>query len=276
MAAEKRSRPRGTLCLTFDNMGRAREIGLGLAGAPDPNEPSLAIGYPRILGLLDELGLKGTFFIEGWNTLHHADRILDLAKRGHEVALHGWVHENFGALGKTQAEQALHDGTAAMRRIGIHPLGFRAPGAIRGPYAIGVLTALGYLYDSSTDHDQTSPGESADFAGALEPAVLAPNLAHIPWRYAMVDSVQYLRNPAGEVTPRELEAKWVGMIDRAAENRCTMTLVIHPYVSGVDDQRFAAVRAVLSYARAHRGIEVCGALVLAERVLGAASRQDAI
>ena len=43
-----RAAPRGTLCLTFDNMGLAREIALGLAGAPDPHEPSLAIGYPPL------------------------------------------------------------------------------------------------------------------------------------------------------------------------------------------------------------------------------------
>ena len=77
----------GRLCLTFDNMGRAREVGLGKAGAPDDNEPSLAIGYPRILAVLKELDLRATFFIEGWNALHHADRIHDLLKRGHEVGL---------------------------------------------------------------------------------------------------------------------------------------------------------------------------------------------
>lgn len=247
-------------------MGRAREIGLGLAGTPDPAEPSLAIGYPRLLGLLDELGLQGTFFIEGWNALHHAERVLELMARGHEVGLHGWVHEDFGTLDRHKAEQVLHDGTAAMQRIGIRPMGFRAPGAIRGPFAAAILTDLGYRYDSSTDHAQTSAVEAADFVGALEPAWLAPGLAHVPWRYAMVDSVQYLRNAAGAVTPRQLETAWIGMIDRAAEHGCTLTVVIHPYVSGVDDNRFAAVRAVLSHARKHPGIEIRTAGALAERV----------
>ena len=47
---------RGTLCLTFDNMGAARDIGEGRAAKPDPDEPGLKIGYPRLLGLLDEHG----------------------------------------------------------------------------------------------------------------------------------------------------------------------------------------------------------------------------
>src|SRR5215210_4540249 len=127
MAAATSSTKRGTLCLTFDNMGRAREIALGQASKPDPTEPSLEIGYPRLLALLDSLGLQATFFIEGWNALHHADRILDLVDRGHEVGLHGWIHESFASLDRSRAEQYLYDGTAAMHRIGVHPSGFRAP-----------------------------------------------------------------------------------------------------------------------------------------------------
>lgn len=255
-------RSKGTLCLTFDNMGRAREIGLGRAGAPDPQEPSLAIGYPRLLALLDELALRGSFFLEGWNALHHADRVFDLVKRGHEVGLHGWVHEDFGRLEKHRVEQVLHDGTAAMRRAGIDVRGFRAPGGLRGPHAIPVLQQLGYRYDSSTDTDGE---ESGDFAGRLEPQLLAPGLAHVPWRNSMVDSRQYLRNQTPP-TPAVLASRWKQMLDHAAERRCTMTLVIHAWVSGVDEARFAAVREVLTHAARHPGIEVCTAATLAARV----------
>lgn len=255
---------KGTLCLTFDNMGRAREIGLGKAGAPDDQEPSLAIGYPRLLALLDELELRGTFFLEGWNALHHADPVVDLVRRGHEVGLHGWVHEDFGNLDKLRVEQVLHDGTAAMRRIGVEPRGFRAPGGLRGPYAIPVLKQLGYRYDSSSDG--TEAEESGDFAGALEPRLLASGLAHVPWRNSMVDSRQYLRNETPP-SPAELATRWKQMLDHAAERHCTMTLVIHAWVSGVDDARFAAVREVLAYARRRTDLEFCTAGALADQVL---------
>ncbi len=148
----------GTLCLTFDNMGRAREIAEGTASKPDALEPGLAIGYPRLLGLLDELSLRGTFFIEGWNGLHHPERVQELAGRGHEVGLHGWVHEKFGALDKLRAEQLLHDGTASLTRLGIRPEGFRAPGALRGPHTADILRSLAYRYDSSTDVAADAPG----------------------------------------------------------------------------------------------------------------------
>ena len=167
-----------TLCLTFDNMGRAREIAAGTASKPDALEPGLAIGYPRLLDLLDELDVRGTFFIEGWNGLHHPERVQELAARGHEVGLHGWVHEKFGALDKPRAEQ-----------------------------------------------------------------LLRPR------------------------TPAELEASWLAAIDRTAEARATTTVVIHAFVSGVDDERFAVVRKVLTHARTRGDIEITTAGALAERVL---------
>jgi peptidoglycan/xylan/chitin deacetylase (PgdA/CDA1 family) len=256
--------PAGTLCLTFDNMGRAREIAEGTASTPDAREPGLAIGYPRLLGLLDELELHATFFIEGWNGLHHPERVQELAARGHEVGLHGWVHERFGALDKARAEQLLHDGTASLARLGIRPAGFRAPGGIRGKHTAAILSSLAYRYDSSTEIEAEEP---QDDYFSVEPGLLAPGLVHIPWRDAMVDSIQYLRHPVRPRTPAELEASWLAAIDRTAAARATTTMVIHAFVSGVDDERFAVVRKVLTHARGRGDIEIVTASVLAERIL---------
>ncbi len=250
----------GTLCLTFDNMGRAREIGEGLAASPDAASPDLVVGYPRLLGLLAELDLRGTFFIEGWNALHHPDRIEGLAARGHEVGLHGWVHERFASLPAMRAEQLLHDGTAALDRLGLRPAGFRAPGALRGAHTIPILQRLGFRYDSSAGTTQDPQAQ---------PVLLAPGLAHVPWREEMVDSIQYLRHRERPRTPGELEAVWRHHIYDAASTGITLTIVIHAFVSGVDDERFAVVRRVLTHARERGDLEITTAGALAERVLSA-------
>lgn len=247
----------GTLCLTFDNMGSARDIAEGRASKPDPDEPGLKVGYPRLLGLLDELGLRGTFFIEGWNGLHHAERVQELAARGHEVGLHGWAHERFGALEKARAEQLLYDGTASLERIGLRPKGFRAPGGLRGKHTVPVLQALGYRYDSSTDPEDRS----------TQPALVAPGLAHIPWSWEHVDSVQYLRHPVRPRTPEEMEAVWRAAIDQAIIDSGTITIVIHAFVSGAHEERLAAVRRTLAWARERKDLEITTAGEIAERVL---------
>ena len=155
------------------------------------------------------------------------------------------------------------EGTASLMRLGIRPAGFRAPGGVRGKHTTAILQSLGYRYDSSSETE-------ADIAAAddfsVAPGMLAPGLAHIPWRHAMVDSIQYLRHPVQPRTPAELEASWLAAIDRTAEARGTITVVIHAFVSGVDEERFAVVRHVLTHARKLK-LEIITAGALAERVL---------
>lgn len=240
-------------------MGQAQAIAEGRASGPDAGEPGLAIGYPRLLGLLEDLELRGTFFIEGWNALHHPDRVEALAERGHEVALHGWMHERFASLDEAGARRVLEKGTSALERLGIRPRGFRAPGGVRGRHTTAILRSLGFRYDSSTDADDR----------LTQPGLLAPGLAHIPWREEMVDSIQYLRHPVRPRTPQEMEGLWQEGIQAAAQQAQLVTLVIHAHVSGVDAERFAVVRRVLEQARRRGDLEITTAGTIAERVLSA-------
>ena len=153
-----------------------------------------------------------------------------------------------------------------MHRIGVRPAGFRAPGGYRGAHTIEILRALGYRYDSSTAHEQSSEIERTDFAGALEPSWLAPGLAHVPWRYSMVDSIQYLRHHERPRTPVELQESWLAMIEHAAATGSTMTLVIHAYVSGVDEARFDTISRVLTYAAKRKDLVLCTARELVDRL----------
>lgn len=257
---------RGTLCLTFDNMGQARRIADDVTGKPDPDEIGLKIGYPRVLDLLDDLALKATFFIEGWNALHHPGNVAELAERGHEVGLHGWVHEKFAALSFARAEQVMYDGFAALDRLQIRPVGFRAPGGVRGPHAVRILSDLQLVVDSSIEHGLTDAVEATDFLGSTEPSLLAHDLVNIPWRWSMVDAAQYFYMPGGPRSPELVCSIWRSMVDKVALNGATMTLDIHPYISGTDDARFQVLVDVLE-AAIQSGLNIVTAGALAAQVL---------
>lgn len=260
----------GTLCLTFDNMGLAKAVGDGVASAPRPDHPDLTVGYPRTLDLLDRLGLKASFFIEGWNALHHPDIVKGIAARGHDVGMHGFVHEKFATLDRHQAERVIHDATAAFRLIGISPVGFRAPGGVRSPFMEGPLTALGYIYDSSVGQDFTSPIEQTDGVVLLEPTILPSGLVNIPWRWHVIDAIQYVPRPGGPtslLSPSAYEALVTRLIDRTAEAGCTLTLILHAHASAIDDERFAAMTRILTHAARHPGLRVTTARALAEETL---------
>src|SRR4051794_5264823 len=105
-------------CFSFDNMGEAAEIGDGSLdkGAIDPSlrHPSLASGYPNLFALLDRHDVRGTFFVEGWNGEHHPDDVRRVVELGHELGMHGWVHERWNELDEDAERELATRATAAL------------------------------------------------------------------------------------------------------------------------------------------------------------------
>ena len=242
---------KGTLCLTVDNLGDALAVGRGRAARPDAGETSLQVGVPAFLELFAGLALRTTFFVEGWNALHHRDVLHRIAAAGHEIGLHGWLHEHWADnLDDRSREQLLWDGTAALRLAGFDPLAFRAPGGYRGSRTLEVLSDLGYRVDSSIDNDSGAEGETPQ----LE--MLPGGILSIPWTFDMADYWHYVSPPEGPRNPNTVAEHWIELIDTAAERGGLVTLIVHPFVSGVDAARMFALHRVLEHALNHPGIQV--------------------
>jgi peptidoglycan-N-acetylglucosamine deacetylase len=237
-----------TVLFTFDNLGYAADVGRGLRARPDPAEPGLAVGLPRILRLLDEVGLKATFFTEAWAALHHPGVLADLLARGHELALHGWVHEPWSALSAHDQERLLVDGAAMLAMIGAPRCGFRAPGGVLAPQTAHLLADLGFRYDSSllSPHDAPT-GELRTLAGGL---------VNVPWRWEMVDHWQYAMRPDANLTPAQLGQAWLDLVDDAVRRGSLVTFIAHPRASGLDEERFAVFERVVRRVVADPGITV--------------------
>ncbi|MNF24271.1 Peptidoglycan deacetylase [compost metagenome] len=247
---------KGVLCLTFDNMGSAAKVGRREVSGPDPKDRDLVLGYPRVLDLLDSLDLKATFFIEGWNALHHPEHVTELIKRGHEVGLHGWAHEVFHQLDRIDAERVLIDALAAFRNIGVEPRGFRAPGGTRGKYTVEILQKLGLVYDSSVE----------DPAVTMTPRLLEGGIVNVPWQWPLIDYYQYYMHPDGPRTPAQLESYWSAQLEQAAAGAELITFIIHAFVSGVDDEHLSVIERLLRKAKADSRLEILTASEVADRV----------
>ncbi|MGH3261117.1 MAG: polysaccharide deacetylase family protein [Trebonia sp.] len=252
---------RGTVCVTVDNLGSAAEIFAGHAHRPDPDEPGVKTGLPRLLRLFADLKISATFFVEGWNALHHPSALRSITGAGHEVALHGWIHEVWAALDEHDQERLLFDGTAALRSLGIDPRGFRAPGGYRGTRTAAVLADLGYRYDSSiTRETENQP-----------PAVhrLDDRLICVPWQWEGNDYWQYYMNPGGQQTGDQARKTWLGQIRDVAETGGLVTLTMHPFVSGADDAKCEVYRDILRAALDDERLTVTNAGALVEGFLEA-------
>ncbi len=107
----------------------------------------------RILRLLDEFGVKGTFFILAWNAERHPELIEEIAGAGHEIATHGYAHRLVYELGPEGFRADLERSLEILRRIlGFPVRGYRAPSfsvTARSLWALDILLELGIEYDSS-------------------------------------------------------------------------------------------------------------------------------
>src|SRR5579864_2861649 len=65
------------------------------------------IGVPRLLGLLAHLETSATFFIPGYIVEEHPRMVEAIAAGGHEIGLHGYLHEKLTSLGEAEEEAIL-------------------------------------------------------------------------------------------------------------------------------------------------------------------------
>ena len=107
----------------------------------------------RVLDLLAEFGVRGTFFVVGWV----ADRFPGLVRRivgaGHELGVHGYHHVLASALSDTELEADTRRAVEAVgSAAGRAPLGYRSPGGallVRQRWLMELLLELGLRFDAS-------------------------------------------------------------------------------------------------------------------------------
>ncbi len=112
-------------------------------------------GLDRILEALDRYKIRATFFVPGKAAVVYPEAVKKVARLGHEIALHGYEHEDFGELNPGQQEDMLEAGIRALTDCtGERPSGFRLPEGNCTPETRRILAEYGFLYDSSFfDHD---------------------------------------------------------------------------------------------------------------------------
>ena len=118
-------------------------------------EDRLEVGCHRLLLLLDEAGVKATFFALGYAAERHPGLIADIADAGHEIGTHGYAHEFVYRVGAESFKSDVVRSKEILEAI-LGPS--RAICGHRAPYfsitegcewAFDVLQECGISYDSS-------------------------------------------------------------------------------------------------------------------------------
>jgi len=102
--------------------GRADHVALTFDDGPD------SASTPYFLDLLDELGVRATFFVLGQQVAAHPRLARRLVADGHEVALHGWHHRNSLFVTPRALRDSLVRGVAEVATAtGVRPVRYRPP-----------------------------------------------------------------------------------------------------------------------------------------------------
>lgn len=107
----------------------------------------------RVLDLLDEAGIRATFFVLGWVADRFPGLVRDIGGRGHELACHSYWHRLVHTLSPAEFRaDTLRAKSAIEQAVAAEVQGYRAPSfslTRRTPWAFDILAECGFRFDSS-------------------------------------------------------------------------------------------------------------------------------
>lgn len=226
--------PGGARCavaLSFDCDHESFEIGAGgrAIGRLAWGEFGRRVGVPKILDVLRREAVPASFYIPAMCAQIDPDEPRRIIDSGHEVGMHGWLHENNSLLeAATERDLMRRAFEVLSRTAGQAPVGFRSANWDLSPHTIAIVTEMGLEYDSSLMADESCYELLLDGAPT--------GVVEVPVEWLRDDAAYLLFNRQPPTRPhlspddvfgifrRELDAAW-------AESG-VFQLVMHPFVIG--------------------------------------------
>lgn len=253
-------------CVTFDFDAMSSWI-----GSMKSNNPSMisrgqfgAVAIPRLLALLENFKIPATFAVPGHTAYAYPKLVEKIRDHGHELAHHGWVHENPAAFDEAGERRVLEKGLEALERVaGVRPSGYRSPAWDLSPRTVDLLIEYGFTYESSCmGHDfypyylRSGDRWSLDSAYHFGTTV---DLVELPVTWMLDDfpAAEFvLGMNTGLQAPSQMEENWRADFDFACRD-CPggiFTLTMHPQTIA-RGRYFLLLERFLAYLAAHPGIQ---------------------
>jgi peptidoglycan/xylan/chitin deacetylase (PgdA/CDA1 family) len=137
--------------------GKTAAISSPIDGSDEPRFSSSGKGLELIVSTMNDLGVRGTFFMEATTALE-INKTFDIAEllRGHEIACHAYDHEDLTGfdtgvhMDRDQIDDVLERSVGVLESLfGEGRRGFRAPYLHSSDEVMDSLKEHRFLYDSS-------------------------------------------------------------------------------------------------------------------------------
>lgn len=214
------------------------------------------VGLPRVLSMLRRQGIKATFFVPGWVAEKYPDSVEQVVKEGHEIAHHGYEHEDCSRLGREEERAMLRKGSKVLERVsGRRPRGFRL---MPGKNTFELLAEEGFLYDSVLmDDDQPyriSIGGKPSGLVELPVCFAFNDTAYFVYTFGMAKPL---------LTPREVELIYKDEFDALYEEGRYCMFMLHPQLIG-RASRLAMLERTIAHTKLSPGVWFATAEEVAE------------
>jgi peptidoglycan-N-acetylglucosamine deacetylase len=256
------------IALTFDY--DAFSVWIGTFGATSPSMVSRgefgAIAVRRILNMLDQFGIKSTFFIPGHTVLAFPDTVRAIKDAGHEIGHHGWVHENPLTLSPEEERRVMERGFEVLDQVvGVRPVGYRSPAWDNSPQTVPLLLEHGFEYESSlmgSDYEPYWCRVGDEFSTTEEFRWGTPvDLVEVPvaWHLDDFPNFEYVWSKAGVLqgnrpAKTSLET-WKGEFDylHGRIGKGILNITMHPQTIG-RGHRILMLEEFIRYVADHPGV----------------------
>jgi peptidoglycan-N-acetylglucosamine deacetylase len=111
------------------------------------------VGVPRLLRLLDDVAIKGTFFVPGLTADRYPETVERIAAAGHEIGHHSYSHRSPVDLGEAGERADFERALAALERVGVQPKGHRSALWEASWNTPALVAEYGLAYDSTLMDD---------------------------------------------------------------------------------------------------------------------------
>jgi peptidoglycan/xylan/chitin deacetylase (PgdA/CDA1 family) len=161
------------VALSFDpdhETGTLRE-GSTSVGRLSQGQYGSRAGMPRILDLLRRHDIKASFFVPGVVARLYPDEQVQTVAEGHEVGMHGWIHERTSPLPEDAERELMRRAfDTLVKATGRPPVGVRVPSWDFSANTLKLIREMGLLYDSSlmADDEPYELVEDGEPTGVVE------------------------------------------------------------------------------------------------------------
>lgn len=247
--------PGGARCavaLSFDSdheTNELREAGESI-GRLSQGQYGNRQGIPRILEILKRYQVKASFFVPAVTALLYPEEQKRVVAEGHEVAIHGWIHERNSDLPR-EAERELQMRSADVleKVTGVRPVGIRTPSWDFSPNTLAITKEMGLVYDSSLMADVD--------CYELEMDGKPTGVVELPVEWIRDDAVYFNMNRFASLRPYTPPADVFDIFkrefDAAYKEGGLFQVTMHPHISGYRS-RVWILEELIRHAKAQQGV----------------------